>query len=171
MSRINIGGPMPDGTRAQDLWVDSADFICASGTMLSEGPFKNILGKLCLTTTSLVMLPYEGDVLEVVQKFAAHLRKTILGPYAEMADTLERLGLYAKGPEVLDKILVWPLADLDEDARAEERRLGPIRGGADLIIKVSGETYYFNLRTQGHEQGGFASAQTFRDHINRLRPQ
>jgi hypothetical protein len=170
MSQINIGGRMPDGTMAQELWVDASDFVCASGTMLTLGAFKNLLGKLCLTTRSLVMLPYEGVLLEVVKKLAEHLQETILGPYAGLAGKLQQLGLYAKGPEVLDKIMVWPLSALDEDAQIKELSFGPLRGGAELMIRTRGETYSFNMKTQGHEAPGFASAQTFRDNINRLRP-
>ena len=169
MSTMNLGGPMPDGSRAQDMWIDQHDFVCASGAMLSEGPFKNLLGKLCLTRTSLIMLPYEGALLALVQKLAEHLKKTILGPYADLAGKLEKLGLYPKGPEVLDKVLVWPLAELDGSASAEDRAFLFIKGGADLIVKAKGETYSFNMRSKGYETGGFASAQDFRDCINRLR--
>src|ERR1039457_3095194 len=105
MSQINLGGPMPDGTRAHDLFVDASQFVCAAGASLSKGLFTNLLGKLCLTRTSLVMLPYEGVVLEVVQKLAEHLQSAILEPYAEVAGKLAQLGLYAKPAEVLDKVL------------------------------------------------------------------
>ena len=165
MSKINLGGPMPDGTRAHDLLVDASEFVCAAAASLSRGPFTNLLGKLCLTRTSLVMLPYEGFVLEVVQKLAEHLQTAILGPYAEMAGKLAQLGLYVNPTEVLDNVLVWPLANLDQDAGAESRLLG----GADLLIKARGETYEFTMKAAGHESAGFASAQTFRDNINRLR--
>src|ERR1039457_5047702 len=166
MSQINLGGPMPDGARAHDLFVDASQLVCAAGASLSKGLFTNLLGKLCLTRTSLVMLPYEGVVLEVVQKLAEHLQSAILEPYAEVAGKLAQLGLYAKPAEVLDKVLVWPLANLDQDAGAESHLLG----GADLLIKARGETYEFNMKGAGHEVAGFASAQTFRDDINRLRP-
>ncbi len=173
MNLVNMGGPMPDGTRAQDFWVQQSDFVCASGAELCDTSslFKwGVLGKVCLTTTSLVMLPYEGVVLEIVKKLASRLRSTILGPYAEMASILDKLGLYPKGPEVLDQVLVWPLAALSEDAQAKELSFLGIRGGAQLIINVNGESYYFNMSTQGSAPAGFASAQEFRDYINRLRP-
>ena len=169
MAKVNLGGPMPDGSRAQDMWADQGDFVCASGAMLSEGPFKNLLGKLCLTRTSFVMLPYEGAALKVVQELAKKLKKSILGPYADMAGKLEQLGLYAKGPEVLDRVLVWPLAELDGPAIAEDRSLFFIKGGADFIVSFKGEKYSFNMRTKGYEMKGFASAQFFRDSINHIR--
>jgi hypothetical protein len=172
MGLVNIGGPMPDGTTAQDFWINGADFVCASGAELSQSGslFKwGVQGKLCLTRTSLVMLPYEGVVLEVVKKLAAKLRKSILGPYADMADTLEKLGLYPKGPEVLDKVLIWPVARLGRDAQAKELTFLGIRGGAQLIIQIGGEEYYFNMATTGRTAPGFASAQQFRDYVNRLR--
>jgi hypothetical protein len=163
MGQINLGGRMPDGSYAQDLWVEQSDFICASGSMLSQGVFNNLLGKLCLTRTCLIMLPYEGVALEIVKKLAGQLQRVILGP---------QLGLYAKGPQVLEKVLVWRVADFDEDAQVKELSFGPIRGGADLIIRVHrvhSQPFSFNLKTAGHEAAGFASAQTFRDAINRLR--
>jgi hypothetical protein len=42
MSLVNMGGPMPDGTRAQNLWVEEPDLVCSSGAMLSQGPFKGL---------------------------------------------------------------------------------------------------------------------------------
>jgi hypothetical protein len=169
VGKINLGGRMPDGSYAQDLFVEQSDFICASGTMLSQGIFNNLLGKLCLTRRCLIMLPYEGVALEVVKKLADHLQHAILGPYADLAGKLQKLGLYAKAPQVLEKVLVWRLADFDQDAQVKELSFGPIRGGADLNIKVHNQPYSFNLKTAGHEAPGFASAQTFRDAINRLR--
>lgn len=173
MNLMNMGGPRPDGTRAQDFWVDASDFVCASGAELGQSSSLSkwgVLGKLCLAKTSLVMLPYEGVALEIVKKLASRLRKAILGPYVDMAEALEKLGLYPKGLEVLDKVLVWALAALDEDTQSKELSFLGIRGGAQLIIKVNGEAYYFNMAAQGHAPAGFASTQEFRDHINRLRP-
>ena len=72
-------------------------------------------------------------------------------------------------PEVLDKVAFWPLAKLDGPAAARERTFLFIRGGADLLVKAGGATYCFNMASRGHEAAGFASAQDFRDHINRLR--
>jgi hypothetical protein len=166
MSRINMGGPMPDGTRAQDLWVESFDFICASGSSLSEGLFKNILGKLCLTRASLVMLPYEGAMLQVAQQVASHLQTAILGPYAHTASLLQKFGLYPKNvAQVTEVVMLWPLASLEGDAQVHKG----ILGGAILNIKFKGKTYSFSLRSEGHQPAGFASAQTFATWINRLR--
>jgi len=116
------------------------------------------------------MLPYQGLSVELVKKLATHLQKTILGPYAGTADKLQKLGLYPKGMQTLDKVLVWPLASLDEAAKAKDEGILFIRGGASLIIKAKGQTYSFSMNTKGHESHGFASAQDFRDHINKLRP-
>ena len=82
MSQVNLGGVMPDGSKAQDLFVEASDFVCASGAMLSRGAFTGLLGKLCLTRQSLVMLPYEGAMVEVAIKLAEQLEKKILGPSA-----------------------------------------------------------------------------------------
>jgi hypothetical protein len=166
MGQITLGGLMPDGSRAQDLFVEASDFICASGAMLSQGPFTGPLGKLCLTRQSLIMLPYEGIMVEAAKRLAAQLEKKILGPFADMAEKLKKLGLYAKGPEVVERVLVWPLSTLDTDATVRSYA----GGGADLIVTSSGKTYEFNMRGKGHQHGGFASAEEFRDHINRLRP-
>lgn len=173
MARMNLGGPMLDGSKAQDFWVEELDFVCASGAELSESSslFKwGILGKLCLTKTCLVMLPYEGVALEVVKQLSARLRKMILGPHADMAEALEKLGLYPKGPKVLEKVLVWPLAKIENDAQSKELSFLGVRGGAQLIIEAAGERYYFNMAGKGHEPVGFASAQEFMNRINRLRP-
>ncbi len=172
MGRINLGGRMPDGSQAMDFWTESSDFVCASGAELSESPSKfkfGVMGKLCLTRSGLVMLPYEGAVLQVVQKIAAELKKTILGPYANMADALAKLGLYPKGPQVLDRVLVWPLTAIDANAQVEEQSFLGIRGGARLDIRVNGKPYYFFMSTEGSQPTGFASAQQFRDAINSLR--
>jgi hypothetical protein len=165
MSQINLGGLMPDGTRAQDLFAEASDFVCASGVMLSQGAFTGLLGKLCLTKRALVMLPYEGLVLELVNRLAEHLEKAILGPYADLAQKLKQFGLYAKGPEVLKRVLVWPLSAVEGNAEVRLHMLG----GADLVVNVRGEKYEFNMRAKGHEPAGFASAEEFRDQINRLR--
>jgi hypothetical protein len=172
MSLVNMGGVMPDGSRAQEFWVDASDVVCVSGAELcnSSSLFKwGVFGKLCLTKSSLVMLPYEGANLEIVKKLASILKSTILGPYATIAEALEKLGLYPKGPTVLDKLMVWPLASFDEVAKSKELSFLGIHGGAQLIIKVNAETYYFNMATRGHAPAGFASAEEFCDYINRLR--
>jgi hypothetical protein len=165
MGQINLGGLMPDGSRAQDLFVEASDFICASGAMLSQGPFTGLLGKLCLTRQSLIMLPYEGVMVDAAKRLAKQLEKKILGTFADMAEKLKKLGLYAKGPTVVERVLVWPLSTLDMDATVRSYALG----GADLIVTSSGKKYEFNMRGEGHQHAGFASAEQFRDHINRLR--
>lgn len=168
MSRINMGGRMPDGSKAQDFWVESSDFICASGSSLSQGLFTNILGKLCLTRICLFMLPYEGAMLVAAQQVASHLQSAILGPYAHTASLLQKFRLYPNNvTHVADKVMVWPLASLEGDAQVQ---MG-IFGGATLTLKFNGQTYSFSLRSQGHQPAGFASAQTFRDAIYRLRHQ
>ncbi|MFQ5804363.1 MAG: hypothetical protein ACE5JQ_15850 [Candidatus Methylomirabilales bacterium] len=169
MALIDIGGQMPDGSWAQEFLIEESDFVCASGATLSQSPVKPLLGKLCLTTTSLVFLPYEGALLYVVQQLAAHLRKTVLGPYEDVAAALDTLGLYP-GPEVVGEVLFWPLDSLSGPARVRERSFLGIRGGADLIISVEpkGEVYEFNMATEGRQPEGFASAQTFMKNINRL---
>ena len=165
MGLINLGGPNPDGTRTRDVFVEESEFVCSSGVELgSTGSiFKSgQLGKLCLTTSALVMLPYEGRVLKVVQQLAAKLQSTILGDYADLADAFQQLGLYPKGPQVLQEVLVWPLSELDGPAQAKNT----IGWGAQLIISVKGEQYYFNMGKEGSPTLGQASAQEFRVKIN-----
>jgi hypothetical protein len=53
------------------------------------------------------------------------------------------------------------------DANAEVR--SHMRGGADLIVTSGDKKYEFNMRGKGHQPAGFASAEEFRDQINRLR--
>ncbi len=66
MALINIGGRMPDGVKVHEFWVDEADFVCASGTVMEVSGEKNKLrGKLCLLRDALIMLPYEGLWLKV----------------------------------------------------------------------------------------------------------
>ena len=76
MGLINIGGSMPDSARAKDFWIEESDLICASGTSLQGKMFTQILGKLILTKTSLIMLPYEGILLKVAAA-AGQRRKNI----------------------------------------------------------------------------------------------
>ena len=164
----NLGGTMPDGAHVPDFWINNqADFICESGVMLSQA--KDLLGKLCLTRSCLIMLPYDGAVLAIVMKLSDYLKKTILGPYAKMADVMKKFGLYAQGPGIFEKVLIWPIAHLSQDATVKERSLLFIHGGADLIIQMNGQIYTFNMATQGHAPVGFASAQEFMSHINKLR--
>ena len=169
MGRINIGGRMPDGTYAQDFWVEESNFICASGTSLQGDYFKQILGKLCLITSSLIMLPYEGMLLRIVELIAKELRKAVLGEYASLENALVDLRILPKNYEILDHVLIFPLALLDKDAYVEERHFLFIHGGADLIIKIHGKEYHFNMRARGHEIEGLASAHDFCEYINQLR--
>jgi hypothetical protein len=111
------------------------------------------------------MLPYEGAMVEAATKLAEHLEKKILGPFADMAEKLKKLGLYAKGQQVLKRVLVWQLSTLDKDAEVRSHLLG----GADLIVSFNSEKYEFSMRGKGHQPAGFASAEEFRDQINRLR--
>ena len=113
------------------------------------------------------MLPYEGAALEIVKRLASHLRSTILGPYVDMADRLEQLGLYPRVGETLDKVLVWPVKALDGDAECERLSFVGLSGGARLTIKAQGKPYYFF--GMGNARASFASANEFQQHINRLR--
>jgi hypothetical protein len=172
MSRINLGGRMPDGSEAMDFWTEPSNFVCAAGAELSESPSKlkwGMLGKLCLTRSALLMLPYEGAMLQAVQKIATELRKSVLGPYAKMAEALAKLGLYPKGPQVLDQILVWPLTAMDANAKMEEQSFLGIRGGARLDVRVKGKPYYLFMSAKERQRANFASAKQFRDAINSLR--
>lgn len=160
---------MPDGAMAKEFLVEESDFVCASGTALQGSLFKQILGKLCLTRTTLVMLPYEGLLVKAVDYLAGQLRSAILGEFGNMADALEKLGIIHNGYEILSEVLVWPLVLLEGDASVEDRQFLFIRGGADLVIRMAGQQHSFNLRTRGHEVQGFASAQDFCEAIHRLR--
>lgn len=164
---INLGGPNPDGTRTRDMLVDGTEFVCSSAAELgSTGSIFKFgqMGRLCLTTSALVMLPYEGTVLKAVQKLAGKLQSTILGDYAQLADAFQQLGLYPKGPQVLTDVLVWPLTQLDGPAEAKNT----IGWGAQFIISKDGEQYYFNMSAEGSAPSGQASAQEFRDNVNSL---
>lgn len=164
----NLGGTMPDGSHVPDFWINKADFICESGVLLSSAQSNDLLGKLCLTKKCLIMLPYDGAAVQIALKLADYLRKMILGPYAEAADNLKKIGLYAQAhPEILKKVLIWPLSSIQQ-VRVNERNFLFIKGGADLIIQFNDENYTFNMATKGYEPNGFACAQDFMAQINRL---
>lgn len=169
MPTINLGGTMPDGAKARDFWVEEDQFICASGTALQGSLFKMILGKLCLIRSALIMLPYEGLMVKAAELLAGKLRSYILGDFADMADAMEKLGLIHNGYEILSEVLVWPLEQLEGDARVEPRRFLGLGSGADLMVPANGQQYAFNLKGRGHEVAGFASAEEFCEYINRLR--
>jgi hypothetical protein len=79
------------------------------------------------------------------------------------------MGFDTRGYEILDRVLIWPLEMIEGDAEADEKSFLFIRGGADLVVRMGGQEYRFNMKTDGHEIEGFASAQTFAERINRLR--
>ena len=91
MALVNLGGRMPDGTMARELLVEESEFVCASGTALAGSLFKQILGKLCLTRTALVMLPYESH--------GYRARESILHMAAEQEKWLDT---YVKGEPLPD---------------------------------------------------------------------
>ncbi len=167
MSLVNLGGPNPDGSRTRDMFVEEAEFVCYAGVELGAtgSIFKfGQMGRLCLTSSALVMLPYEGVVLKLAQKLAGKLQSAILGDYANLADAFQKLGLYPKGPQVLDEVLMWPLSTLDSPAQAKNT----FGWGAQLIISVAGDQFFFNMSCEGSAASGQASAQEFRNSINHL---
>src|SRR5262249_7083076 len=111
------------------------------------------------------MLPYEGMTPEPPDLLAQHLEhEQAILPSADLVQKLKEFGLDAKGPEVLKRVLVWPLSNVECNAEVKVHMLG----GADLIVNVGGEKFEFSMRGRGHEPAGFASAEEFRDQINQL---
>ena len=164
MALINIGGRMPDGVKVYEFWVNQEDFVCASGAAMEvEGESKKIMGKLCLLTDALIMLPYEGTWLKVGEYLVGKLQGWILGEYADMAAWMERLGLInLKGNyEKLDKVLLWPLNLIEEDCWVKIHSFLGMRRGAALHIRMQGRDYAFDMSNRGYEIGDFASAQDF----------
>ncbi len=171
MALMNIGGRMPDGAGVREFWVDESDFICASGSALQvEGSKTKLKGKLCLITSALIMLPYEGKVLKIGEFLIGKLQGAILGEFADMAGWMDRLGLIdlKANFENLDQVLMWPLELLEGEARVELHTFLFLRGGASLIVTVGGKDYDFLLANRGHEIVDAASAQDFCEHINQL---
>jgi hypothetical protein len=172
MAVINIGGRMPDGVKVHEFWVDEAKFLYASGSALEvEGEPKKIMGKLCLLSDALIMLPYEGAWQKIGEYLIGKLQGWILGEYADMADWMDRLGLIdLKGNyENLDKVLLWPLTLIEEECWVEVHSFLGMRRGASLHIRINGRDYAFEMSNRGHEVGDFASAQDFCDALRQLR--
>ena len=171
MSLINVGGRMPDGVKVHDFWVDDYEFICASGTALQiHGQRKKLMGKLCLTTSALIMLPYKGMWLKVGEMVIKRLQDAVLGDYADMAEMLENMGVVdlQANYDKLEKVLIVPLTLIDGDAWVTEHQFLFIKGGASVSVPVSGVPYEFQMAARGHEVGDFASAHDFCEHLNSL---
>lgn len=164
---VDLGGPLPDGSRARSVLVPAGNFVCAAPTMLSARPAE-LLGKLCLTRTALILVPYEGAALRMASEIAARLRVALLGPHIGLADGLAKLGLYARAPEALRELLAWPLPSIHA-ARVELRDFLVFHAGAELFIDTPEGEFGFALRRSGAEVFGYASAETFLAHLRRLR--
>jgi hypothetical protein len=172
MALINIGGTMPDGVKVHEFWVNQEDFLCASGTAMEvEGESKKIMGKLCLLSDALVMLPYEGAWLKAGEFLIGKLQGLILGEYADMAGWMERLGLInlKANYEKLEKVLLWPLTLIEGDCWVEVHSFLGMRRGASLHIRMNGRDYAFQMSNRGYEIGDFASAQDFCEAIQQRR--
>jgi hypothetical protein len=164
MALINIGGRMPDGVKVHEFWIYEEQFICASGAALEvEGESKKIMGKLCLLTDALIMLPYEGTWLKVGEYLIDRLQGLILGEYADMAGWMQRLGLIdLKGNyQNLDKVMLWPLELLEDDCWVEVHSFLGISRGASLHITINGRDFAFQMARRGYEIGEYASAEDF----------
>ena len=169
MDLINIGGRMPDGVKVQEFWIDESEFVCASGAALQiGGKGKRLMGKLCLTTRALIMLPYEGLWLKVGEWFIKQMQSQILGDYADLADLLEDLGVVdtRANYDKLAEVLVIPLAYVTSPSHVTEHQFLFVRGGASLTVFVNGQKFEFQMATRGSEVGNFASAQDFAEAIN-----
>lgn len=172
MGMLNIGGRMPDGVKVHEFWVDDTEFVCASGTALQmAGCRKKIMGKLCLTTSALIMLPYEGLWLKVGEMIIKRMQNAILGEYADMAELLENLGVVdlQANYDKLKEVVILPLCLIEGEAWVEEHQFLFIRGGASFNVQIAGTQYDFQMATRGHEVEGFASAQDFSEQVNALR--
>ena len=171
MAVINIGGRMPDGVKVHEFWVNEEMFVCASGAALEvEGEPKKVMGKLCLLSNALVMLPYEGAWLKLGEYLIGKLQGLILGECADMAAWMESLGLIdLKGNyRNLDKVLLWPLTLIEGDCWVDVHSFLGISRGASLHIQISGRDYGFQMSNRGHEVGDFASAQAFFEAIQQV---
>jgi hypothetical protein len=171
MAVINIGGRMPDGVKVQEFWIPEELFVCASGAALQvEGERKKVMGKLCLLSDALIMLPYEGTWLKVGEYLIGKLQGLILGEYADMAAWMERLGLidmqanYTK----LDKVLLWPLDLIEGECGVEVHSFLGMRRGASLHVRVNGRDCAFQMSNRGYEVGEFGSAQDFCEAIQQV---
>lgn len=171
MAVINIGGHMPDGVKVHEFWINEELFVCATGTALEvEDESKKVMGKLCLMSNALIMLPYEGALLKVVEFLIGKLQRLILGEYADMAAWMERLGIIdLKGNyKNLDKILIWPLTLIEGECWVEVHSFLGMSRGASLHIRMSNKDFAFQMSNRGHEIGDFASAQDFCEAIQKL---
>ena len=172
MSVINIGGRMPDGVKVHEFWIEENEFVCASGTALKvEGESKTLMGKLCLLSDALIMLPYEGAWLKVGEYLIGKLQGFILGDYAEMASWMERLGLIdlKANYEKLDKVLLWPLALIEGDCWVEEHSFLGMSRGASLHVPMNSRDYAFQMSKRGYEVKDFACAEDFCETIDLMR--
>ncbi len=171
MAAINIGGRMPDGVKVHDFWISEEQFVYASGAALEvEGESKNLMGKLCLLSNALIMLPYEGVWLKVGEYLIGKLQSMILGDCADMAGWMERLGLIdLKGNyRTLDKVVLWPLALIEGECWVEVHSFLGLHRGASLHVRINGKEHAFQMSNRGYEIDGFASAQDFCEAIQRL---
>ena len=171
MAVINIGGRMPDGVKVHEFWVNEEQFVCASGTVLEvEGESKKLMGKLCLLTAALMMLPYEGAWPKVGQFLIGQLQGLILGEWSDMATCMDRLGLIdLKGNfRNMDKTLIWPLALIEGDCWVEVHSFLGMSRGASLHISVNNRDYAFSMGKRGYEIGDSASAEDFCEAIQEL---
>ena len=164
MAMINIGGRMSDGVKVHSFWINKKQFVCASGVALKvEGKSKTLMGKLCLLSNALIMLPYEGAWLKVGQFLIGQFQVWILGEHADMASWMERLGIIdTKGNfKNLDKTLVWPLSLIEGDCWVKVHSFLGMSRGASLHICIDGRDYAFSMAKRGCEVGDFASAEDF----------
>lgn len=164
MALINIGGRMPDGVKVHEFWVEEHKFICASGAaMRAEGQSKKIMGKLCLLSDALIMLPYEGLWLRVGEYVIGKMQDAILGDYADMAAWVERLGIADRHAnyEKLEKILIWPRELIEPGCEVEVHAFLGMRRGASLKVRINGTALDFQMANEGYAPEGFASAQVF----------
>lgn len=169
MALINIGGRMPDGVKVHEFWVEEDKFICASGAALQvEGQSKKIMGKLCLLTDALIMLPYEGLWLKVGEYMISKMQDAILGEYANMATWIERLGIADRNAnyEKLEKILIWPRELIEPGCETQVHAFLGMRRGASLQVRINGHALDFQMSNRGYEVGDFASAQEFCEHLS-----
>ena len=168
MAIINIGGRMPDGVKVHEFWVNEEQFVCASGAALEvEGESKKIMGKLCLLSNALIMLPYEGAWLKIGVFLIEKMQGLILGEYADMAGLMDSLGLIdLKGNyKQLDKVVLWPLTSIEGDCLVEVHSFLGMSRGASLHVHMDGRDYAFQMFKRGYEIGDFASAEDFSESI------
>ena len=170
MAVINIGGSMPDGVKVHEFWIDENLFVCASGAALEiEGESIKLMGKLCLLSDVLIMLPYEGTWLKMGQFLAGELQQLILGEFADMATWMDRFGLIdlEGNYKNIDNILIWPLNIIEGECSVEVHSFLGMHRGASLHLSVNGRDCAFQMSNRGYEVADFASAQDFCDVLNK----